>query len=152
MLGPLNSHTSRACSVAFSPTGDHLVSGSWDSTIRVWDVATGQCLPKMLQGHTQAIDSVAFSLDGKTLVSSSNDGTIRIWDWERFLSPVPVLDEDGWLVDEQERLLLWIPPDLRASLLWDEAQIDVLGHPFTTRLDLSKFRDDSWLSWDQNLK
>jgi len=155
MLGPLaGQHVLplHVSSVTFSSTGDHFVSGSWYDTILVWDAKTGQCISKMPRCHLDRVTSVMFSSDGKTIVSSSWDTTIRIWDWEKFLTPAPVLTEDGWLEDEQGRRLLWIPPDLRPTLLWDEAHIDALGSgvSFSTRLDLSKFREDSWLSWDQS--
>ena len=66
-------------SVAFSPDGQTLASGSWDETIRLWDVATGQH-KKTLTGHTDKLYSVAFSPDGLTLASGSHDATICLWD------------------------------------------------------------------------
>ncbi|NES18391.1 MAG: hypothetical protein F6K41_05540 [Symploca sp. SIO3E6] len=72
-------HLSWVHSVAFSPEGNILASGSNDQTVRLWDVNTGQCL-KTLQGHTGCISSVAFSPKGKILASGSNDQTVRLWD------------------------------------------------------------------------
>ncbi len=66
-------------SVAFSPDGKRIVSGSWDQTVRVWDAQTGQELSP-LKGHTGEVFSVAFSPDGKRIVSGSGDRTIRVWD------------------------------------------------------------------------
>ena len=66
-------------SVAFSPDGRLLASGSWNSTIiRLWDVASGQ-LVRTLEGHTDEVTSVAFSPDGRLLASGSGDGTVRLW-------------------------------------------------------------------------
>ena len=53
-------------SVAFSPDGKRIVSGSADQTVKVWDAATGQ-EPSTLKGHTGAVTSVAFSPDGKRI-------------------------------------------------------------------------------------
>ena len=66
-------------SVAFSPNGNKLASGSSDNTIRLWDVASGQPL-RALEGHQDAVSCVAFSPDGKHIASGSLDGTIRLWD------------------------------------------------------------------------
>jgi WD40 repeat protein len=68
-------------SVAFSPDGKTLASGSFDKTIRLWDVAKGQPIGVPLTGHTDKVFSVAFSPDGRTLASGSADNTIRLWDW-----------------------------------------------------------------------
>jgi len=64
-------------SVAFSPDGQTLVSGSW-KTVRLWRVADGTLL-RTLEGHTDWVRSVAFSPDGRLLASGSIDGTVRLW-------------------------------------------------------------------------
>ena len=65
--------------MAFSPDGQRLASGSDDSTVKVWDSATGKEL-FALKGHTAAVTSVAFSPDGQHLASGSSDRTVRIWE------------------------------------------------------------------------
>ena len=65
--------------MAFSPDGQRLASGSWDQTIRLWDVASGRSLLE-LKGHSAYVSSVAFSPDGQRLASGSGDNTIRLWD------------------------------------------------------------------------
>ncbi|MFS0519401.1 NB-ARC domain-containing protein [Nostoc sp. UIC 10607] len=71
-------HTSWVQSLAFSPNGEILASGSNDQTVRLWNVHTGQCL-KTLRGHTSWVQSLAFSPDGEILASGSKDQTIKLW-------------------------------------------------------------------------
>ena len=68
-----------AQSVAYSPDGKTLASGSFDQTIKLWDAATGK-ERATLKGHTVGVLSVAYSPDGKTLASGSRDLTIKLWD------------------------------------------------------------------------
>jgi WD40 repeat protein len=75
----LRAHDDNVWSVAFSPDGKMLASGSEDNTIILWDIATGQPIA-LLDGHTGRVWSVAFSPDGKILTSGSEDTTIILWD------------------------------------------------------------------------
>ena len=64
--------------VAFSPDGQTLASGSWDKTIRLWDVHSQRQIAT-LTGHSDWVWSVAFSPDGRTLASGGLDKTIKLW-------------------------------------------------------------------------
>ncbi|KAN0081238.1 Quinonprotein alcohol dehydrogenase-like superfamily [Tylopilus felleus] len=75
----LQGHTGPVDCVACSPDGIHIVSGSRDKTIRVWNASTGQCVAGPFQGHTDLVKSVAYSPDGIHIVSGSADNTIRVW-------------------------------------------------------------------------
>ena len=75
----LTGHERGMHSMALSPDGDILASGSEDMTIRLWDMHTGEH-KKTLSGHQHRVYSVAFSPDGKTLASGSDDNTVRLWD------------------------------------------------------------------------
>src|SRR5438270_835071 len=75
----LSGHTGGIYSVAWSPGGRLLASGSQDSTIRLWEAATGKLL-HTFNGHTDYVYSVAWSPDGRSLASSSGDSTIRLWE------------------------------------------------------------------------
>jgi tRNA A-37 threonylcarbamoyl transferase component Bud32 len=72
-------HTGEGVIVAFSPDGKRVLTGSWDSTARVWDAQTGQQMA-LLKGHTGRVRSVAFSPDGKRVLTGSHDRTARLWD------------------------------------------------------------------------
>ncbi|KAJ7190085.1 WD40 repeat-like protein [Mycena pura] len=76
----IQGHTDKVESVAFSPDGTKIVSGSLDGTVRIWDSHTGAALGAPLEGHTDFVRSVAFSPDGMQIVSGSDDRTVRIWD------------------------------------------------------------------------
>ena len=75
----LESHTDRVRAVALSADGKRAVSGSDDTTLRVWDL-DGQTPPRVLEGHTHWTYAVALSADGKRAVSGSYDKTLRLWD------------------------------------------------------------------------
>ena len=78
MYKSFEGHTSFVISVSFSPDGKYIASGSWDKTIKLWNVKLGNCI-KTLEGHTNIVNSVAFSHDGKILASISSDGTSKLW-------------------------------------------------------------------------
>ena len=79
-------HVDSVNSVAFSPDGKRIVSGSGlrflgdGNTLRVWDVSSRQQIGKTFTGHVDSVNSVAFSPDGKRIVSGSDDTTVRVWD------------------------------------------------------------------------
>ena len=77
-LKTFEGHSSYVSSVAYSPDGTKIISGSDDKTIKIWDANTGQCL-KSLEGHSDYVNSVAFSPDGTKIISGSTDTTVKIW-------------------------------------------------------------------------
>jgi WD40 repeat protein/ABC-type dipeptide/oligopeptide/nickel transport system ATPase subunit len=85
-LKTFEGHQDGVGSVAFSPDGQLLASGSWqnDASIRVWDLHHPNQEPLLFEGytdkgHTDSITAVKFSPDGAFLASASDDKTVRIW-------------------------------------------------------------------------
>ncbi|TDL14574.1 WD40 repeat-like protein, partial [Rickenella mellea] len=80
----MSRHTYGVRSVAFSPDGQTIASGSADNTVRIWNASTGAPIGEPLCGHTGGVTSVAFSPDGKYIVSGSSDVTLRIWNIQTY--------------------------------------------------------------------
>ncbi|KAF8712430.1 hypothetical protein AX14_013105 [Amanita brunnescens Koide BX004] len=87
----LQGHDAEVSSIALSPDGSKIISGSEDKTIRVWDAGTGVEILPALRGHDDAIFSVAISPDGSKIISGSEDMTIRVWDASTGIEMLPLL-------------------------------------------------------------
>lgn len=75
----LKGHTKDIWSVSFSPSGKELLSGSADTTIKVWDMENGN-LKNNLLGHKNSVYGLAFNKKGDKFVSASYDGIAKVWD------------------------------------------------------------------------
>jgi len=74
----LRGHNHFVSDVVISSDGQFALSSSWDSTLRLWEIATGRTTRRFV-GHTKDILSVAFSQDNRQIVSGSRDKTIKLW-------------------------------------------------------------------------
>ncbi|KAL2440805.1 WD repeat-containing protein 5 [Exophiala dermatitidis] len=76
---PLIGHHNYVYSLAFSPKGNMLVSGSYDEAVFLWDVRPGRVM-RSLPAHSDPVSGVDFLRDGTMVCSCAGDGLIRIWD------------------------------------------------------------------------
>ncbi len=123
-------HAGLVSSVAFSPCGPLLASGSHDHSVRLWDLGTRQCLER-LHGNPSEVWSVAFTADGQGVISGAKDGTVRLWPtnaaareklYEGSWTPLK-LSRDGRLlaaIDDQSRFVLL---NLRTGEPQDQIQL-----------------------------
>jgi WD40 repeat protein len=79
LLRTLQGHKKSVSTAAISHDGKYAVSGSWDHTLKVWDLSSGDVI-HTLEGHDGGVLAVAISPDGNTAVSGSNDKTLKVWD------------------------------------------------------------------------
>ena len=102
LVARLTEHENRGIALAFSPTGEYLVSGGWADEVYVWDAAHWEKQHKLI-AHTGWVVDIAFHPDGKRFVTSSRDldGTARLWNVETgeqvALLPLPDVLEDTTL-------------------------------------------------------
>ncbi|KAM9966709.1 hypothetical protein ACTFIR_006936 [Dictyostelium discoideum] len=74
----LKGHSHFVQDVVISHDGQFALSGSWDNTLRLWDITKGVST-RLFKGHTQDVMSVAFSSDNRQIISGSRDATIKVW-------------------------------------------------------------------------
>jgi WD40 repeat protein len=74
----LQGHQTPVGDAVFSPDGTRILSGAWDQTVRLWDVASGKELANFT-GHNSNVRRVAFSRDGRFALSGDLDGEVRLW-------------------------------------------------------------------------
>ncbi|EJD42268.1 WD40 repeat-like protein, partial [Auricularia subglabra TFB-10046 SS5] len=80
-----------------------IISGSWDYTLRIWDITTGEMVGEPLRGHTGYISCVIVSPNGHTIASCGNDRTIRLWKFHQASNRstscwhVMKAEDEGWV-------------------------------------------------------
>ncbi len=74
-----NGHKDKVSSVAITPNGKYVISGSYDTTLKLWDIKSGKEI-KTLKGHKSYITAIVITPDGKYVISASRDETLKIWD------------------------------------------------------------------------
>lgn len=79
---PWDGHKSKINSIAISPNGKYVVSGSDDKSLRLWDIKKGKQIGQPWYGHKHAVKSVSFDSSGKYVGSISRDGDLILWSVE----------------------------------------------------------------------
>ena len=77
-LKTLKGHSGIVSSLAITPDGEKLITASWDNTIKIWNLTSGELL-HTLKDHADDVECVAITPDGQTLLSAGWDSTIKIW-------------------------------------------------------------------------
>jgi serine/threonine protein kinase len=121
----LRGHEGPILSVAFSPDGSRLATGSDDTTLRLWDPASGQQTEELTR-HSGAIFAVAFAHSGKFLLSNHGDGVIHFWDVDRHQERPPLTHHNS-----NARRVILSPDDQTVAIgnnvqgieLWDLATL-----------------------------
>ena len=124
IAGPFQGHTSGVSSVAYSPDGSHIVSGSDDNTIRVRDLSTGQCVAGPFWGHEADYDDL-----------SIGDGLASFREMYQ--------QNDGWIKLSDGTCFRWIPPWARHAFYLSFRSLIISEHRFYKH-DYSHF--ESWVS------
>ncbi|GKZ85256.1 hypothetical protein AnigIFM56816_011022 [Aspergillus niger] len=162
-LQTFEGHSGPVRSVAFSPDGRTLASGSSDDKIKLWDTATG-VEQRTLTGHSSWVWSVAFSPDGRTLASGADDKTIKLWNTATGIEQYTLTGHSSSVrsvIFSPDGCMLASGADDKTIKLWDTAtgveQRTLTGHSSTvwsvafspdSRMLVSGSSDDNIKLWN----
>ncbi|KAF4454061.1 Vegetative incompatibility protein HET-E-1 [Fusarium austroafricanum] len=120
----LEGHSGQVNSIAVSMDGQLMASGSWDNTVRIWDLESGGCLHTLTE-HKHWVEAVTFwnGEGGQLLASGSWDSTIKVWDVEEGRC-IRTLHDDHWVVSiafspRQDKCVLASGGGSKQISIWD---------------------------------
>ena len=145
----MQGHTHVVDSVAYSPDGSHVVSGSWDKTIRIWNATTGQLVAGPFQGHTDVVTSVTYSPDGGYILSASNDKSIKVCRLQHLVSFGDLCVENGWIQSSNGACFGWIAPwNRHAFCLYPHSLVIASDRSYQVDVDASLFGESLISCWN----
>ena len=135
---PLEGHTSLVTSVASSPDDVYIVSGSWDNSVRLWNIP--DILAKCVINYNDSAKPAAPSPDSVVINSATSYPRREIaTQYPPHLFPHPTFKiRDGWILGPNDEPLLWVPPANQSGLLNPTSRVMGLTH--ITELDFSNFK------------
>ncbi len=89
-------------SLAFSPDGTKAFTGSWDRSVKLWDLAS-QSIERSFEGHTRTVRSVELSTDGRLLLSGGDNRAIILWDVASATQLARYAENDGLILNAVAR-------------------------------------------------
>jgi len=159
-------HSHFVSDVSISSDGQFALSGSWDGTLRLWDLQLGRTTRRFI-GHTKDVLSCAFSLDNRQIVSGSRDKSINLWntlgeckysikdeghsEWVscvRFSSDLqqPLIVSGGW--DKQVKVWNLANCSLRTTLIGHQGYVNTVALSPDGSLCASGGKDGVAMLWD----
>jgi WD40 repeat protein len=82
----LRGHGAYVSAVAVTSDGHFAVSGSWDGSVRLWNLNIGECI-RSFERHDGQIETIALTTDGHWAISGGRDALLRVWEFDWELSP-----------------------------------------------------------------
>lgn len=154
-VAQLSGHTGKVLSIAFSPDGRLLASGSVDNTLRLWRVEDWTLL-RTMSGHAFPVLKFGFSPSGAMLATGSTDGLLRIWQLSNGSLYKTLSGHAGWITAleyspdshylasaaDDFTIRLWRPSDYRQALVIDEGMSGIN--------DLAISPDGERLAWAED--
>lgn len=162
LLFTLYGHNKDVWSVAFHPFGEILASGSFDNTVKLWDIEKKQNIATLV-GHSNDVFSISFSPDGATLASGSLDNSVKIWDIDTkqniltltFQNPISCVkfSNDGKLLaigswDNSIKLLDLATGNIIYTLTGHQGWVLNLAFNYNNELLASSSNDNNIILWD----
>ncbi|KAG1851237.1 WD40-repeat-containing domain protein [Suillus tomentosus] len=132
-------------SIALSPNGKTIASGSEDGKVRLWDVKTKKVIVKWA-GHTNVVCALCWSADGERLASGSWDGTTRVWDVDSSKTVLTIETGHDWVY-----AVMYSPDSSKlATSGYKESAVHIWNAKTGERLKTLEIQTHSWafgLAW-----